>query len=448
MRTVVFACLVLGVCCLETRAHAASPSREVKVCVQIEEKSWTDDGSKRSESPPRAPNVPAAAASDQKEPAETRTAAAGAQPSGATASVPSTAVSQETAASQPESNGPANSTSVPAGAGQEWASDGAARTAATASKTSDDADTVSEDEADFFVVNPVLYLKRLIEYQVTHEAGFESVKSGCSQTLTVELYPVKHGWTVFARYSGNGREEKVDVVRLDELGTFAERVTTALLRDLSISQTLTRTTVLRADSETRVRRVQTRPHFLLAMGSTARMGKLPTAPNETDPAVEQWRVETPLSFAIGARNKFRAWALDATVRLDIGLVERSARRSAGGGHVDYSAGGGLGLGFLAYADPDAVNTLYYGGGGSFEVSRYQSQGARDKTGYQPSPDGLWGGGLNVEGIIGYEFMRTSALHFFVQGTLSFPAYVFESENDQSRIQAYIPSAGALVGLLL
>lgn len=88
------------------------------------------------------------------------------------------------------------------------------------------------------------------------------------------------------------------------------------------------------------------------------------------------------------------------------------------------------------------------GGRSFEVSRYQSQGARGKTGYQPSPDGLWGGGLNLDFVVGYEFMRTSALHFFVQGTIFLPMYVFESENDQSLIHAYIPGAGALVGLLL
>jgi hypothetical protein len=441
MRRGLVASLIIGVCGFHATAGAATPPRDVKVCVRIDEKSWNQDGTRPAPSPKAAetpPNKP-----DAKEPPSP----ASAEVKGAEAQTPPAPRGAPGAVVPTESfPAPENSVPIPSSPAQDSSGTDTPSRGATSSSPSDDA--VAEDEADFFVVNPVFYLKRLVEYHVTHEPGFESVATGCSQTITVELYPVKHGWTVFARYSGNGREEKVDVVRLDELGTFAERVTTALLRDVSISQTLTRTTVLRSDSETRVRRIQTRPHFLLAMGSTARFGMLPTAPNDTDPAVETFRLETPLAFAVGARNKFRAWALDAKLKLDIGLVERAARHSAGGGHVDYSGGAGLGLGFLAYADPDAVNTLYFGLGGSFEIDRYQSQGARDRSGSQPAPDGLWGGGLNVDLIGGFEFMRTSALHFFVQLDLSVPAYLFQSENDQSQIRSYIPSAGALVGLLL
>jgi hypothetical protein len=264
----------------------------------------------------------------------------------------------------------------------------------------------------------------------------------------VELYSVRNGWTVFARYSGNAREEKVDVVRFDELGVFAERVTTALLRDKSISQTLTRTTVLRADSDEHIRQVRVRTHFLLGMGSGVRVGELPTAPNPEDPAQPQLRAETPLGFAIGVRNKFRGWALDATGRLNVGVGDRAARLSAGGGHVDYSVGLGAGLDFLVYAAPDAVNTFYYGGGGSFELSRYQSQGARDSNGQQPEPSSLWGGGLDIDLVLGYEFTRTSTLHFFVQSTLALPAYAFDAQNSQSSISSYIPSVSFMLGLLL
>lgn len=444
MRSALFASFVIGVCSFHTNARAAAPpSRDVKVCVLIDEKSWNQDGTRQTASPKKDETPPVE--TDKKDTSASASPETKSQPPKPD---PAPTPGGSAAAGVPTEAFPAppNSTPVPSGSGSD--ANAAATPPREGASSSVPDDSVAEDEADFFVVNPVFYLKRLVEYHVTHEPGFESAASGCSQTITVELYPVKHGWTVFARYSGNGREEKVDVVRLDELGTFAERVTTALLRDLSISQTLSRTTVLRADSETRVRRVQTRPHFLLAMGSTARFGWLPTAPNDTDPAETTFRIETPLSFAVGARNKFRAWALDAKLKLDVGLVERAARRSAGGGHVDYSGGAGLGLGFLAYVDPDAVNTLYFGAGGSFEISRYQSQGARDRTGSLPEPDGLWGGGLNLDGIVGYEFMRTSALHFFVQLDLAFPAYLFQSENDQSLIRSYIPSAGALVGLLL
>src|SRR5262249_44932224 len=161
--------------------------------------------------------------------------------------------------------------------------------------------------------------------------GFESVEKGCAETLVVELYSVRNGWTAFARFSKNAREEKVDVVHLDELGVFAERVANALLRDKSISETLTRTTVLRAGRDEHVRQVMTRAHFLLGMGSGLRIGELPTAPNADDPARPVLRAETPLGFVIGVRNKFRGFALDATGRVDVGVGERAARLSGGGG---------------------------------------------------------------------------------------------------------------------
>jgi hypothetical protein len=404
-------------------ASAARKTPDVKVCVRIEEKTWARDGTspEPAKSPPPEPSSKPAAAH-----APLRDNGLGDLP-----------------ANPPEEN----QTPAQPLAGATLVEDehGAAPPGGPAPTVTRLADAAT---ADYSTLDPMLYLKRLVEYQVTHEPGFESVDKGCAETIVVELYSVRHGWTAFARYSGNAREEKVDVVRLDELGVFAERVTTALLRDKSISQTLTRTTVLRADSDERIRQVKVRTHFLLAMGSGLRVGELPTAPNPTAPAVDRFRVETPLGFAIGVRNKFRSFALDATGRLDVGVGERAARLSTGGGHVDYSVGLGAGLDFLAYADPDAVNTLYYGGGGSFELSRYQSQGARASNGEQPAPSGLWGGGLDLDLVLGYEFARTSTLHFFVQAALTLPAYAFDSQNSQSAIQAYLPSAAFKLGLLL
>src|SRR4051812_29174171 len=46
-------------------------------------------------------------------------------------------------------------------------------------------------------VDPTLYLKRMLQYEVTHEPGFAAVDEGCTQRLTVELYPLESGWTVF-----------------------------------------------------------------------------------------------------------------------------------------------------------------------------------------------------------------------------------------------------------
>jgi hypothetical protein len=407
-----FVFVVLAALAHSSLARAAPKTHDVKVCVRIEEKSWARDGSAPEPSAPRrAPDTPAKPGQDTEKAADTGAQVGPTPPLGTT--LPPDPAPFAIRPSTP------NLTRM-----------------------------VDAKKADFGTIDPILYLKRLIEYHVTHEPGFESVDQGCAETVVVELYSVKNGWTAFARYSGNAREEKVDVVRLDELGVFAERVTTALLRDKTVSETLTRTTVLRADSDERIRQVKIRTHFLLGMGSGVRVGSLPTAPSPEAPAETELRAETPLGFAIGVRNKFRGWALDATGRFDVGVGDRAARLSAGGGHVDYSAGLGAGLDFLGYAAPEAVNTFYYGGGGSFEVSRYQSQGARDANGVQPEPSSLWGGGLAIDLVFGYEFARTSTLHFFVQSTIALPAYVFDAQNSQSAIKSYIPSASFTLGLLL
>jgi hypothetical protein len=96
---------------------------------------------------------------------------------------------------------------------------------------------------DPFAVQPERYLKRMVEYEVTHLDGFEAVPRGCSQTVTVEMYPLPDGWTVFARYTGTAREEKVDRVQVDELGALAQRLTDALLYDKSVSETINRQNV-------------------------------------------------------------------------------------------------------------------------------------------------------------------------------------------------------------
>ena len=55
---------------------------------------------------------------------------------------------------------------------------------------------------------PVIYLKRLIEHFITHRKGYVAVQKGCDEHIRVELYPLAEGWTLFARYTGNGREER------------------------------------------------------------------------------------------------------------------------------------------------------------------------------------------------------------------------------------------------
>jgi len=291
-------------------------------------------------------------------------------------------------------------------------------------------------------LDPASYLRRLLEYRVTHREGFEAERSGCSERLRVQLYPLETGYTVFARYSGTSREEKVDEVAMDEFRALAERLESALLGDEPIESTLTRRTVLRADSEGEMRRIQGQRQFLFGIGTLLLAGELPTAPNATLPAENRIRLVAPLAINMGTRRAFRAWALDAYGGVVIGTSRKAASLARGGGHADYTFGMGMTLHFLRYLHPDAVNSFYGGGGASFQLHRY-----RILPNGSGSDAGVFGGGMNVDLVMGYEVMRASALHFFVETQAVLPAYQFESENSNGRVRSYIPGLLVQIGLL-
>jgi hypothetical protein len=301
-------------------------------------------------------------------------------------------------------------------------------------------------ELDSREVQPELYLKRLIEYEVTHHALYEAVPKDCPHRLTVELYELRSGWTVFARFSRHAREEKVDYVRQDEFASLASRLASALLHDRPISDTITRLNVLRADSEANVRSIRGRSHIVTGFGTSARFGSLPTADGSAIPAESSVRLVTPLSFTAGYRGKFRSWGLDAFARLHVGTSERSSVANPGGGHADFSGGGGLGLHFLYYADAAGMNSLYFGGGATFELLRFALIRPADDRMNDPRA-ALWSGGLNVDLVAGYEFMRASAIHFYTEIEATLPTYVLEDENAAGSVDTYWPGLLAQVGIL-
>jgi hypothetical protein len=292
-------------------------------------------------------------------------------------------------------------------------------------------------------VDPKLHLKRLIEYEVTHEEGFEAVQTGCDHTLIVELYPLEDGWTVFGRYSGHAREETVEQVQADEFTALAERMTRALLRDQDIDATITRRNVLRADSEGKLERIGVQGHTLFALGTSLRLAWLGTAAGFDQPARRQLRLLTPVSAQLGYRGKFRAWGIDAFSRFHVGTRESSVRENDLGGHTDYDGGAGLGLHFLRFTRPDGMTSLYFGGGASFEVLVFSIIRQPERRGQDR--DNLVAGGLDVSGLIGYEFMRASALHFMAELEVHAPAYAVHIENRSGSINTYLPGATALIG---
>jgi len=301
---------------------------------------------------------------------------------------------------------------------------------------------------------PVVYLKRLMEHFITHEEGFVSVADKCEETVRVELYPLAEGWTVFARYSGHGREERVDQLFPSELTAFAERASLALLYNRPIGTTINRENVLRADSAKASQRITGTNHFAIHLGTTLRGGKLdtrvegsPAAPTES-----KIRVFSPMTLGLGYRGKFESWGIDASTQLGFGTSKVATKSNDLGGHVDYGGNWDITLHFLNYADPRGLNSLYYGAGSTFELLWFSVIApAPTGTGGKPSTHDnratLYGGGLSLDLVAGWEFMRASAVQFFLQGELKLPAYVLQNEDNSGKVQTWFPGVGLKIGML-
>jgi hypothetical protein len=298
---------------------------------------------------------------------------------------------------------------------------------------------------------PMAYLKRLLEYFVSHENGFVAVQSGCQETITVQLYPLLDGWTAFARYTGTGREERTDRLEPHELSQFAERAATALLYGKPISATINRETVLGSDSKQNFQRIGGTHHFTMGVATQLRLGNLPTAvDNPSDPlnggVRDSDRFFNPVAFHMGYRGQYDNWGLESTLLMAFGTSTTAASKNPLGGHVDFSGDGGLQLHFLRYFDPRGIVSFYAGGGATFEllafdVIRAQSQRA---TGTRST---LWDGGLDVDLVVGWEFMRASTAQFYLQADLQAPAYVLSSQNDDGGVHGWFPALALKLGVM-
>ncbi|MEZ4472421.1 MAG: hypothetical protein R3F60_16830 [bacterium] len=297
---------------------------------------------------------------------------------------------------------------------------------------------------DPFAIDPARYLERMVRYEVTHEVGFEAVQEGCGERMTVELYPLRDGWTVFARYSGHAREEKVDQVQLDEFVPLSQRLARALLRDQPITDTITRETVLRADSEADLRTIDGSGHFVLALGTTLRVGTMPTASGGT--LGEETRYLTPISVQLGYRGKYKAWGVDFFTRGSLGSSQAAPRQNPTGGHVDFDGSGALGLHFLRYFDAEGVTSFYLGGGAQFELALYSIIRAEEDR-KDGDRERFFAGGINADLILGYEFMRASSVHFYLQGEAHLPTYLLDVEVDAGGLEAWLPGGMLQVGMV-
>jgi hypothetical protein len=295
--------------------------------------------------------------------------------------------------------------------------------------------------------DPVSYMTRLLEYFVTHEKGFIAVPKDCEEHLDVELYPLQNGWTAFARYSGNGREERVDYLYPDELSQFAERAVTSLLYDRPISTTILRDTVLRADSKRATQRIRGTNHFLLGLGTELRLTVVGVPTTFDDGSTgDQFRAFSPITLSLGYRGKFENWGVEAIATLGIGTARTGLQVNSAGGHVDYGGNVSFAVHFLRYLNPRALTSWFLGAGGNFEVLWfYQIRPANDRG--SGSRSTLASGGFDVDLIAGVEFMRASKVQFFLQGAVLLPVYLLEAGDGAHPIKTWFPAVALKLGML-
>jgi hypothetical protein len=293
-------------------------------------------------------------------------------------------------------------------------------------------------------IQPRPYLKRMVEHYVTHERGYVAVDSGCSERIVVEMYPLSVGWTVFARFSRNGREEKIDQVRMDEFPRLAERLALALLRDIDVQRTINRDNVLTADSPREFEHIRGTNHGLLKLGTALLVGQLPTADQRDEPATDEWRLVNPMTLGVGYRGRFQAWGLDVLAHAMFGTQRKSARNNQLGGHADYAAGTGIGMHALWFANPRGVTSWYTGLGATFHASWFTV--VRPDADPDDDRELAFGGGLSVDGVAGYEAWRASVLSVFVEAQVILPIYLLDTETESGTIKTWLPGGLVSVGV--
>ena len=297
--------------------------------------------------------------------------------------------------------------------------------------------------------NPVSYLERLLEHFVTHERGFAAVEEGCQDELIVELYPLREGWTAFSRYTGTGREERVDQLYAAELSAYAERAVLAVLHDLPIAGTINRENVLRADSRRSTQQIRGTSHWVLGLGTQLRTGVFETAQDDGS-ADNELRLFSPMTLSLGYRGKYEAWGIEAGGQLGLGTSKTANRKNPLGGHTDFGGSLDCSLHLLRYLNPRGLSSWYTGAGSTFALLWFNTLGAQDADGYYYESDSrntLFAGGLDLDLLVGYEFMRASRVHFMLQGELHLPAYIVQTSNVDASLQSWFPGLGLKLGMV-
>jgi hypothetical protein len=421
---------IAALCALSLGAGAARAG-DVKVCVQVVER--LDDGTGTAD----APKAGDAADKD---------AAPDAAPGGEVDMPPAPAPAGDQTAASPETAAPAPLLALP---GPQSRPRAQAEPLFPAKPTRGPIPLWTNDTKLPIGQTSVVYLKRLFEHFVTHQPGYIAVDEKCDQRIIVELYPLREGWTAFARYSGTGREERVDQLFPSELSQYAERAVLALIKDVPISDTINRENVLRSDSQKSAQRVKGSNHFVLVLVTQLRGGQFDRA---TDSAANPGGVESkiylfsPLKTGLGYRGRFESWGLETMAHVGIGTEKTSVNKNAQGGNVDLGGDAGLAVHFLHYFDPRGLTSFYLGAGSIFELLWFRvikAEARRDED----TRSTLVTGGLDVDGVFGWEFMRAAAVQFYLQGEINLPAYAAKTEDTYGSVDTWFPGISLKLGVV-
>jgi hypothetical protein len=146
------------------------------------------------------------------------------------------------------------------------------------------------------------------------------------------------------------------------------------------------------------------------------------------------------------RGTFEEFGVEAAAELNLGASQVAARRNPGGGHIDYGGSAGLVLHAFRYANVRGIRSLYYGGGAAFAMHWFSViRKESERTGNSRST--LWSGGLDVDGVLGYEFMRASSVSFFLQAELNVPTYAIRNENNAGAVNTWFPGTALKLGAI-
>jgi hypothetical protein len=160
---------------------------------------------------------------------------------------------------------------------------------------------------------------------------------------------------------------------------------------------------------------------------------------ENGHAVDQYRFFSPVQAFLGYRGRFESWGLETVFMGGMGTSVTAVTNNPYGGHVDLAGDAAVQMHFLRYFDPRGVTSFYLGAGSTFEVLVFQATApVAERSDHLRSY--LLGGGVDVDLLMGWEFMRASTAQFFLQAEAQLPTYVLSNENQDGNIHSWFPAA--------